>query len=339
MTPPATRLTARSTVGTWLDDPVGGPVMREVLSGAGVDPGSLTPARNLPLGDLVAASGGRFTHDIVDQLVLRANDGVMPEDHHDTRPGYVERIVEGRFAGRTVIVSGAGGGIGRATASRVAREGARVIAVDLSAAGLDSLTTELPDAAVVTVVGDITSEDDIQRIVQAAGARIDGLANIAGITDGMAPLHETDDAVWQRVMGVNVDGTFRLCRAVLPHMLDAGAGSIVNITSEAGLRGSAAGLAYTTSKHAVIGLTRSSAFMYGPSGIRVNAIAPGGVATGIAANFSSDFGLQRLGPALALIPSIAAPAQLAASIAFLLSDDATNINGAVLPSDGGWSVQ
>jgi NAD(P)-dependent dehydrogenase (short-subunit alcohol dehydrogenase family) len=140
-------------------------------------------------------------------------------------------------------------------------------------------------------------------------------------------------------MGVNVEGTFRLSRAVLPRMLEAGAGSIVNITSEAGLRGSAAGAAYTTSKHAVVGLTRSSAFMYGPNGIRVNAIAPGGVATGIAMHFGSEFGMQRLGPALALIPPPATAAQIAASITFLLSDDGTNINGAILPSDNGWSVQ
>ena len=87
--------------------------------------------------------------------------------------------------------------------------------------------------------------------------------------------------MWDRVMGVNVTGAFKLTRAVLPAMMAAGAGSVVNIASEAGLRGSASGNAYTTSKHAVIGLTRSAAFMYGPHGIRVNAVAPGGVATGI----------------------------------------------------------
>jgi NAD(P)-dependent dehydrogenase (short-subunit alcohol dehydrogenase family) len=250
-----------------------------------------------------------------------------------------ERIVPSRFAGQTVVITGAGSGIGRATATRVAREGGRVVAVDIAASGLDALTAALSDAAIVPVVADITSEDDVHRIVAAAGTRIDGLANVAGVTDEMAPLHETSDQVWKRVMRVNVEGTFRLSRAVLPRMLEAGAGSIVNITSEAGLRGSAAGAAYTTSKHAVIGLTRSSAFMYGPHGIRINAIAPGGVATGIAMHFGSKFGMQRLGPSLALIPPPATAAQLAASITFLLSDDGTNINGAILPSDSGWSVQ
>jgi NAD(P)-dependent dehydrogenase (short-subunit alcohol dehydrogenase family) len=121
-------------------------------------------------------------------------------------------------------------------------------------------------------------------------------------------------------------------------MLTLGSGSIVNIASEAGLRGSAAGLAYTASKHAVVGITRSSAFMYGPSGIRVNAVAPGPVATNIQSTFASPLGQERIGNAMTLLPPIAEAVQLAASITFLLSDDGTNVNGAILPSDGGWSV-
>ena len=112
------------------------------------------------------------------------------------------------------------------------------------------------------------------------------------------------------------------------------------MTSEAGLRGNASGNAYTVSKHGVIGLTRSAAFMYGPQGLRVNAVAPGGVATGIPMPaHPSEAGTARLSPFQAQIPAIATAEKLAASITFLLSDDAVNINGAVLPSDGGWSVQ
>ena len=123
-------------------------------------------------------------------------------------------------------------------------------------------------------------------------------------------------------------------------MMAAGAGSVVNIASEAGLRGSASGNAYTTSKHAVIGLTRSAAFMYGPHGIRVNAVAPGGVATGIPfPPHVPEAGQARLQPFQASIPTLATAEQLAASITFLLSDDGVNLNGVVLPSDGGWSVQ
>ena len=142
------------------------------------------------------------------------------------------------------------------------------------------------------------------------------------------------------MIGVNLTGAFKLTRAVLPVMLAAGRGSGVNTSSEAGLRGNASGNAYTVSKHGVIGLTKSAAFMYGPQGIRVNAVAPGGVATGIPmpANVSKA-GSARLRPFQSAIPSPATAEQLAASITFLLSDDGVNINGAILASDGGWSVQ
>ncbi|MCU1421871.1 MAG: family NAD(P)-dependent oxidoreductase, partial [Microbacteriaceae bacterium] len=164
-------------------------------------------------------------------------------------------------------------------------------------------------------------------------------ANIAGITDDMTPLHEVTDAVWDRVFAVNVHGMFLLTRAVLPAMLAAHSGSVVNIASEAALRGSAAGFAYTASKHAVVGMTKSSAFMYAGEGIRFNAVAPGPVATNIGATFASELGSERINLLLATLPPIAEPAQLAASITFLLSDDGTNVNGAIVPSDGGWSVQ
>ncbi|KHL04539.1 SDR family oxidoreductase, partial [Sinomonas humi] len=128
-------------------------------------------------------------------------------------------------------------------------------------------------------------------------------------------------------------------RAVLPAMLDAGSGAIVNVASEAALRASAAGVAYTASKHAVAGLTKSIAFFYGPSGIRANAVAPGAVLTNIEAPMKSDFAARRLGPIMqTTIPAPATSDQLAAAIAWLLSDDAANVNGAVLPSDGGWST-
>jgi NAD(P)-dependent dehydrogenase (short-subunit alcohol dehydrogenase family) len=327
-------LTANSTIGAWLDDPAGGPLVRGLLAASGADEGVLAPLRTLPLASLVDMSQGAMPRSVVDDLVRQVNGGEIPES---AEIGWQEKITGGRFAGKTVIVTGAGSGIGKAVASRLVREGARVVAVDMAADRLAALAHELD---VVTVTADLSRPDDIPAIIAAAGEQIDGLANVAGINDDTSPLHEVSDQLWSRVLGVNLDGVMRLTRAVLPAMMAAGRGSIVNIASEAALRGNASGVAYTVSKHAVVGLTRSAAFMYGPKGIRVNAVAPGGVATGIPmAAEPSAYGTGRVTPFIALIPGLATAAQLAASITFLLSDDGVNVNGIVLPSDGGWSVQ
>ena len=335
-------LTANSSIKDWLAHPEGGALIRQILAGATgtFDESSLTPVLGLPLQQLVALSQGQLPQSVVDDLVLSVNGGVAPEDAESDGGPWRERVTPGRFDGKTVIVTGAASGIGRATASRIAREGGRVIAVDITADRLAGLVESLPDAAIVAVAGDITVQADIDSIVAAAEGRVDALANVAGINDDFSPLHETSDAMWDRVIGINLTGGFKLSRAVLPVMLEAGRGSIVNVASEAGLRGNASGNAYTVSKHGVVGLTKSAAFMYAKQGIRVNAVAPGGVATGIPfpANVS-EVGAARLAPFQNAIPSVATAEELAASITFLLSDDAVNINGAILASDGGWSVQ
>ncbi|MBO9042015.1 MULTISPECIES: SDR family NAD(P)-dependent oxidoreductase [Curtobacterium] len=245
----------------------------------------------------------------------------------------------GRFTGRTIIVTGAGSGIGRATATRIANEGGRVIATDVVAERLDALRTELEGFAVETVVGDVAASETIDALIAAAGDRVDGLANVAGIMDAFLPPDEVDDATWERVFSVNVTGPMRLTRAVLPLMIAAGKGSVVNVASEAALKASAAGAAYTSSKHAIAGYTKSVAFFHGPQGIRANAVAPGAVATNIEAPMRSEYAARRVGPIMqTTIPPVAQPEQLAAAITWLLSDDSANVNGAVLPSDGGWSV-
>lgn len=352
--PGSTGLSGDTKIKDWLAHPQGGPVLRQMLAEAGQDEGQLKPVRGFAMKRLIPMSKGQFSEEKIAELVAMAEaydpnsapaapEGVAavvahPEEDEYELPEFEEKVTDGRFAGKTVIVTGAGSGIGRATASRIAREGGRVVAVDLNEAGLDGFISEHAGADIVKVVANITKDADIAAVVTAAGSRIDGLANIAGIMDNMTPLHEVSDEVWEKVMAVNVTGLFKLSRAVLPLMLAANAGSIVNITSEAGLRGSAAGLAYTASKHAVVGITKSSAFMYGPQGIRVNAVAPGPTITGIEASFDSALGGKRIQAAMGAMPTPVGPESLAASISFLLSDDGHNLNGVILPSDGGWSA-
>ncbi|WP_120493794.1 SDR family NAD(P)-dependent oxidoreductase [Microbacterium phyllosphaerae] len=339
---PASDLSADSTIGDWLADPAGSAALGRLLSGSGASPSAFDGAHQLTLNELVPLSSGAFTPDDIARLVEEVGGKVVEVASSVTpaprAPEWKEVIISGRFAGKTVIVTGAGSGIGRATAVRIAKEGGRVVAADISEERLQQLLEEHAELDLIAAHGDISNGADVERIVAAAGGRIDGLANVAGIMDNMSPLHEVSDELWDRVLRINLTGMFKLSRAVIPFMLDAGSGSIVNVASESALRGSSSGLAYTASKHAVVGITRSSAFMYGPSGLRINCVAPGSTVTNIQASFDSALGRERILPVLALAPAPVPADRLAASITFLLSDDGVNLNGVVLPSDGGQSV-
>lgn len=244
-----------------------------------------------------------------------------------------------RFTGRTAIVTGAGSGIGRATALRLADEGARVVVTDISTERLEQLLADHPDLDLVPVPGDISTQETVDAVVAACNGRVDVLVNNAGIMDGFLPPAEVDDGTWEQVLAINITAPMRTTRAVLPLMLAAGSGSIINLSSEASMRGSASGVAYAASKHAVNGLTKSTAVFYNGQGIRCNAVAPGPVATSIGGAFLSAYAGEILGPIMhTTVPKPAVPEQIADTICWLASDDASNVNGAILPCDGGWSA-
>lgn len=248
------------------------------------------------------------------------------------------------FDGRGVIVTGAGSGIGHAAALAFAAEGAKVVVADLNADGAEATVKEIARAGgtAVAVTGDLSEQAVVDEVTATAVEQfggVDVLVNNAGIMDRMSALADVDDAEWERVIRVNLTAPFLLTRAVLPHMLAAGKGVIVNTASEAGFRGSAAGAAYTASKHGVVGLTKSLAVMYRKQGIRANAIAPGGTATGITVDADrAALGPAALGPHFVNVGRLAQPEEQAAAILFLASDAASNINGAILPVDDGWSA-
>ncbi|MEV4451676.1 SDR family NAD(P)-dependent oxidoreductase [Streptomyces mirabilis] len=197
----------------------------------------------------------------------------------------------------------------------------------------------MPDSSKFHVIGDLSDPRVVDEVVETAVETFGGmdvLVNNAGIMDHMSAVADTDDE-WDRVIRVNLTAPFPLTRAALPHMLSAGGGSIVFTASEAALRGSTAGAAYTASKHGIAGLAKSLAVLYRSQGIRTNAVAPGPTATNIRIETRAKaHGPRLIGPCIGLSGKVAEPEEQAAAIAFLASDAARNINGAVLPVDHGW---
>ncbi len=248
-----------------------------------------------------------------------------------------------RHAGRVVVVTGAAYGIGRATSLRFARESATVVGLDMSDEGLALAGQAFEDAGVKVELHtvDVTERGAVERVLDdlvATHAQIDVLANVAGIMDYFLPPHEVDDETWARVMAVNVTAPMLLGRRVIPLMMARHSGSIVNVSSAGGLRGGAAGCAYTTSKHALIGYTRNVAWTYRNEGIRCNAVCPGGVETNIGTTGypKSQWGLDRLTTVHGSAVRVAQPDEIAAVISWLASDEASNVNGAIVTADAGW---
>jgi NAD(P)-dependent dehydrogenase (short-subunit alcohol dehydrogenase family) len=169
---------------------------------------------------------------------------------------------------------------------------------------------------------------------------VDILVNNAGIMDNMEPAGEITDQQWDRVFAINTTSVMRATRKVVPIFLAKGGGVIINIASVGGLFGKVAGSTYTASKHAVVGFTKSTAYMYATKGIRCNAIAPGAVATNIGSTMTNidKFGAERTGLYLPLNPRVGQPEEIAGLALFLASDDAILVNGAVVVADGGWTA-
>jgi NAD(P)-dependent dehydrogenase (short-subunit alcohol dehydrogenase family) len=235
--------------------------------------------------------------------------------------------------------------MGRAIALLFAKEGARVVVSDINLETLNKVVAEITfDGGIATaVMGNVAKEQDIQNIVDTAintYGTLDILVNNAGIMDNFVPAAEVTDELWERVFAVNITGPMRATRKALPIFIKKGAGIIVNIASAGGLLGSRAGVSYTASKHAVIGLTKNVGFQYAKLGIRCNAIAPGAVNTNIGKTIynPSQFGMERAMAGMNLNPRVGEPEEIARVALFLACDDSSFINGTVITADSGWTA-
>jgi NAD(P)-dependent dehydrogenase (short-subunit alcohol dehydrogenase family) len=245
-----------------------------------------------------------------------------------------------RFVGRRVLVTGAASGIGRATAIRLALEGGSIACLDLDPAGLEAVVAEIAAAGAAVparaVVCDLLDRDRVGPLVEetiAALGGLDVLCNIAGVGGFRLDLEQTLED-WDRILGVNLTGTWLVCRAALPALL-AARGAIVNTASTAATDATPYSSAYAASKGGVIGLTRSLAVSHAKAGLRVNCIAPGPIDTPIAADYippeGADLSLISL-----ILPfgEMGNAEEVAAVFAFLASEDASHVSGHVLKVDG-----
>lgn len=254
-----------------------------------------------------------------------------------------------KLEGKVAVVTGAASGLGKAIATLYAANGAKVVAADINDTALADVAKEITGAGgtVTTVKANMAVAADIDAMIQAATDKygtVDILVNNAGVMDDFSPVADVTDAMWDRVMKINLDGPFRAMRNVLKIMLAKQSGVIINIASVGGLYGARAGAAYTASKHALIGLTKNTGYMYAKQGIRCNAIAPGAMNTNIGATI--DFAHlpamqlvnERIMPGMALNPRASEPMEVAQVALFLASDDASFVNATAVTADGGWTA-
>ena len=254
----------------------------------------------------------------------------------------VEVFTPGRYTGKVALVTGAGSGIGRATARRLAAEGAAVACTDVALEAIESVAAEINVEAAeaggkaIALRLDVTSESEVASVVAQVTAElghISNLCNIAGI-GGFAHTPDQTLSGWDKIIAVNLTGTFLTCRAVLPDMIEHG-GAIVNTASTAGIIGQPYTAAYCASKGGVKMLTKSLAVEYMAKGVRVNAVSPGGVDTPIIHDFwppdDADWKLVER----AMTPfGFAYPREIAGAFAYLGSDEAAYVTGTIFSIDG-----
>lgn len=250
-----------------------------------------------------------------------------------------------RLEGKVAVVTGAASGIGKAIAELYAAEGAKVVVADMNFDGAEAVVQGISSngGTAKAVKVNVTSQQDIDNMIDTAAnefGTLDILVNNAGIMDNFEPAGEIQDEQWDLIFDVNTKGVMRATRKAIPIFLEKSKGVIINIASTGGLNGAHAGAAYGASKHAVVGFTKNTGFMYAASGIRCNAIAPGGVETNIGSSMThiSPFGAGRLQAVHGLMPRVGQPVEIAQVALFLASDDSSFVNGTVIVADAGWTA-